>query len=65
MIDYLYIFQAARPQVFEICITILTGYDLGCSSIPKVAKVSNLKYLLREECPDTEVFVVLIFPYPN
>lgn len=50
MIDYTYFFQAGRLQMFGICTTILTGFDLVYSDIPKVTKVTSLKYFLRNDC---------------
>ena len=47
MLDFPDVFQAEKPQVFKISTTILTGRDLDCLGIPKVAKVANLPYLLR------------------
>ena len=39
MLDFPDVFQAEKPQVFKISTTILTGRDLDCLGIPKVAKV--------------------------
>ena len=41
--------QAERRQVFEIPIIVLIGYDQVCSDMPKVAKIINLQYLLRND----------------
>ena len=35
MIDYSYFFEAARPQMFEMCITILMGMIWYVQEYPK------------------------------